>query len=416
MASNEFQPLQGMTDIYAPEIYIWRMIEERARKLLSCYGYEELRTPILEKLSVFKRSIGDTTDVVKKEMYAFKPGKHDIAMRPEGTAGTIRHLAGRGEEGLNARVFYIAPMFRYERPQAGRKRQFHQIGVEASGAASPLADAECIALQQHLLETWGLTGSKIQISTRGLPADRQPVIDGLRNALQPFLTELCDDCQRRIDENVLRVIDCKNESCQKIVDQIPSALTFMSEESRTYLDQVIAALDGMGISVEVNPKLVRGLDYYVHTVWEITHGALGSQNAIAGGGRYEIALGKKAVPGVGFAMGMERVITSLEACGVTADQFVPEGGIWLVSLGETALAENMKLARELRGKGIRCGMELEAKSMKAQMRKANRENAQTVIIRGDDELAAGTAVVKDMKEGSQETQSLKDLEFLSSNL
>lgn len=190
----------------------------------------------------------------------------------------------------------------------------------------------------------------------------------------------------------------------------------MSEESRTYLDQVIAALDGMGISVEVNPKLVRGLDYYVHTVWEITHGALGSQNAIAGGGRYEIALGKKAVPGVGFAMGMERVITSLEACGVTADQFVPEGGIWLVSLGETALAENMKLARELRGKGIRCGMELEAKSMKAQMRKANRENAQTVIIRGDDELAAGTAVVKDMKEGSQETQSLKDLEFLSSNL
>ncbi|VGO22970.1 histidine--tRNA ligase [Pontiella sulfatireligans] len=409
MASNEFQPLQGMSDINAPEIYIWRMIEEKARTIFNSYGYEELRTPVLEKLSVFKRSIGDTTDVVKKEMYAFKPGKHDIAMRPEGTAGTIRHLAGRGEEGLNARVFYIASMFRYERPQAGRKRQFHQIGVEATGEANPLADAECIALQQHLLEEWGLHGSKIQISTRGMPSDRKPVADGLRAALQPHLAELCDDCQRRIDENVLRVIDCKNESCQKIVDQIPTAIEFMSEGSRTYLDQVIQALEIMDIEVEVNPKLVRGLDYYVHTVWEITHGALGAQNAIAGGGRYEIALGKKAVPGVGFAMGMERVITSLEACGITADQFAPKGGVWLVSLGEAALAENMKLARKLRAKGVRCGMELEVKSMKAQMRKANRSGAEKAIIRGEDELAAGTVVVKDMNEGSQEELSLEDV-------
>jgi len=412
MASNEFQPLQGMSDISAPEIYIWRMIEEKARAIFNSYGYEELRTPVLEKVSVFKRSLGDATDVVKKEMYAFKPGKHDLAMRPEGTAGTIRHLAGRGEEGLNARVFYIAPMFRYERPQAGRKRQFHQIGVEATGAPNPLADAECIALQQHLLEEWGLTGSKIQISTRGMMSDRKPVADGLRKALQPYLVNLCDDCQRRIDENVLRVIDCKNDGCKKIVDQIPSALEFMSEESRTYLDQVIQALEKMGIEAEVDPKLVRGLDYYVHTVWEITHGALGSQNAIAGGGRYEIALGKKGIPGVGFAMGMERVITSLESCGVTADQFAPKGGVWLVSLGEAALAENMKLARELRTKGIRCGMELEAKSMKAQMRKANRSGAEKVIIRGEDELANGTVVVKDMDEGSQETHSLTDFEFL----
>jgi len=412
MASNEFQPLQGMSDIHAPEIYLWRMIEERARKLFSCYGYEELRTPSLEKLSVFKRSIGDATDVVQKEMYAFKDrGGRELALRPEGTAGTIRHLAGRGEEGLNARVFYIAPMFRCERPQAGRKRQFHQIGVEATGEPNPLADAECIALQQHLLEAWGLTGSKIQISTRGTPSDRQPVADGLRNALQPHLGELCEDCQRRIDENVLRVIDCKNEGCKKIVDQIPSALEFMGTESRDYLDTVIQTLEKMGIEAEVDPKLVRGLDYYVHTVWEITHGALGAQNAIAGGGRYEIALGRKGVPGVGFAMGMERVLTSLEACGVTAEQFAPKGGIWLVSLGEAALSENMKLARELREKGIRCGMELAAKSMKAQMRKANKIGAEKVIIRGEDELAKGTAIVKDMEEGSQETQNLADLEL-----
>lgn len=410
MASNEFQPLQGMSDICAPEIYLWQMIEQRSRAIFNSYGYEELRTPSLEKLSVFTRSIGDTTDVVQKEMYAFEDrGGRTLALRPEGTAGTIRHLAGRGEEGLSARVFYMAPMFRCERPQAGRKRQFHQVGVEAAGAPNPLADAECIALQQHLLEAWGLTGSRIQVSTRGESSDRKPVAEGLRKALQPHLGDLCEDCKRRIDENVLRVIDCKNENCSRIVDRIPSAIEFMSEASRSYLDQVVQALEIMGIEVEINPRLVRGLDYYVHTVWEITHDALGAQNAIAGGGRYEIALGRKAVPGVGFAMGMERVITALEACGITAEQFAPDGGIWLVSLGEAALRENMKLARELRAKGIRCGMELEAKSMKAQMRKADRAGACKVIIRGDDELAKGVAVVKDLKEGSQVEVSLEDV-------
>ncbi len=409
MASNEFQPLQGMSDIQAPEIYLWQMMEARAREIFNCYGYEELRTPVLEKLSVFQRSLGDTTDVVKKEMYTFKPSKHALAMRPEGTAGTIRHLAGRGEEGLSARVFYIAPMFRYERPQAGRKRQFHQVGVEAAGEANPLADAECIALQKQLLDAWGLTGSKIQISTRGEPSDRQPVADGLRSALQPHLNNLCDDCQRRIDENVLRVIDCKNEGCQGIVDQIPSAIEFMSEASRSYLDRVVQALDAMGVEVTVNPKLIRGLDYYVHTVWEISHSALGAQDALAGGGRYEIALGKKAVPGVGFAVGFERAIMALNACGISAEQFAPAGGIWLVSLGEAALAENMKLAAELRARGIRCGMELASKSMKAQMRKASRSGAAKVIIRGDNEVEKGMAVVKDMAEGTQNEFSIEDI-------
>jgi histidyl-tRNA synthetase len=410
MASSEFQPLQGMSDITAPEIYLWRMIEERARKLFDAYGYDELRTPALEKLAVFKRSIGDTTDVVQKEMYAFTDrGGREISLCPEGTAGTIRHLAGRGEEGLHARVFYMAPMFRCERPQAGRKRQFHQIGVESTGEPNPLADAECIALQYDLLQAWGLTGASIQISTRGMPSDRQTVTAGLRDALQPFRGELCEDCRRRMDENVLRVIDCKNERCAEIVDRIPSPLEFMAEDSRSYLNEVIAALIQMGIEVEVNPKLVRGLDYYVHTVWEITHAALGAQNAIAGGGRYEIALGKKGIPGVGFAMGIERVITSLEACGITADRFVPQGGVWLVSLGGDALLENMKLARQLRDRGMRCGMELKTKTMKAQMRKANREGADTVIIRGEDEIAKGIVVVKDMNEGSQKEVSLENL-------
>jgi len=412
MASGEFQPLQGMSDIHAPEIYLWRMIEERARALFSCYGYEELRTPSLEKLSVFKRSIGDTTDVVQKEMYSFKDrGGRELALRPEGTAGTIRHLAGFGEEGLNSRVFYIAPMFRCERPQAGRKRQFHQVGVEATGEPNPLADAECIALQQNLLEAWGLTGSTIKINSRGTKEDQKLIFENLLKLLEPSRSELCEDCQRRMDENVLRVIDCKNPKCKEIAETLPEMRSFMTQESQDYLNTVIETLSKMGVKVEYDRSLVRGLDYYVHTVWEITHGALGAQNAIAGGGRYEIALGKKGVPGVGFAMGIERVITSLEACGVTAEQFAPKGGTWLVSLGEDALAENMKLARELRNKGVRCGMELATKSMKAQMRKANKVGAEKVIIRGEDELANGTAIVKDMEEGSQETQNLADLEL-----
>ncbi len=212
-----------------------------------------------------------------------------------------------------------------------------------------------------------------------------------------------------MDENVLRVIDCKNESCKAIVATLPEMRSFMTPESQNYLNTVIETLGEMGVDVEYDRSLVRGLDYYVHTVWEITHGALGAQNAIAGGGRYEIALGKKAIPGVGFAMGIERVITSLETCGVTAEQFTPKGGLWLVSLGDAALAANMQLARELRGKGLRCGMELEAKSMKAQLRKANRASAEKVIIRGEDEIAKGTAIVKNMEEGSQEEMDLDDV-------
>ena len=412
MASGEFQPLQGMSDISAPEVYLWRMLESRARTLFAAYGYEELRTPVLEKVSVFKRSLGDTTDVVQKEMYAFTDrGGREISLRPEGTAGAIRHLAGRGEEGLNARVFYMAPMFRCERPQAGRKRQFHQVGVEATGQPQPLADAECIALQCQLLESWGLSDFKIELSTRGAAEDRQPVAEGLREALQPYRAELCADCQRRIDENVLRVIDCKNENCAAIVKQIPSPLDLMSESSRAYLDEVVNALEHMGITAEVNPRLVRGLDYYVHTVWEITHGALGAQNALAGGGRYEIAFGRKTIPGVGFAMGMERLISSLNACGITAEQFMPKGGVFLVSLGIDALRENMKLARELRGQGIRCFMELSEKTMKAQMRKANRLGVDWVVIRGEDELKKGTVLLKNMETGDQEEKEIHALSF-----
>ncbi len=410
MASNAFQPIQGMSDIDAPDVYLWQHVEKVMRDVFERYGFGEVRTPIVENSKVFLKSLGDTTDIVQKEMYTFEDrGGRSLTLRPEGTAGTIRYLGGLGEDGLNARVFYTGPMFRCERPQAGRKRQFHQIGVEATGPANPFSDVEVIAMQEHFLAELGLTGARIVVNSRGTASDHKVIAEGLRSALRPYEAELCEDCQRRIDQNVLRVIDCKNESCQKIVDLMPEMRDLMCEESRAYLDEVIKRLTDWGVNVQYNPKLVRGLDYYCHTVWEIQHDALGAQNALAGGGRYEVTIGNKNIPGVGFAIGVERLITALEAVGITADKFVPKAGAWLVSLGDAALDANVKLLQELRRAGVKCGMEFEAKSMKAQMRKANRYGATTCVILGDDELAKGVAIVKKMEEGTQEEIALTDL-------
>lgn len=413
MASTSHQPIQGMSDIAPPDIYLWRMIEERAREVFARYRFSEVRTPVLEKLELFTHSLGDTTDVVTKEMYTLEDrGGRKLSLRPEGTAGTIRYVASGGEETAAARIFYMGPMFRCERPQAGRKRQFHQIGVEAVSTPNPLADAEVIALQVHLLAAWGLEGAKIRINTIGLPEDRAAVLEGLRKAIRPRLHELPEEAQQRFEINVLRLLDSKDEAVQKIIAQIPPVIEFMSAESRAYLDTVIKTLKQLEIEVEVDVSLVRGLDYYVHTVWEVVHGGLGAQNALAGGGRYRINVGGRFVDGVGFAMGVERVIASLEATGVTATQFAPAPPVFIVSLGEAALNENLLLLQMLRHHGIACEMELSARKVQAQMRRADKTGAQTVIIRGDTELEKGTFVVKNMADGSQREVELPELMLL----
>ena len=409
MASDELQPIQGMTDLAPPEITLWQRVESASRQLFDRYCFGEIRTPILEKSSVFLRSLGETTDVVQKEMYLFERGDQQIAVRPEGTASVMRFVALKGQDAQDARLFYIGPMFRGERPQAGRRRQFHQIGAEAIGAASAAADAEVIAMQVHLLHDLGLKNFKINLNTRGLPEDRAAVTAGLRAALEPDIPNLCADCRRRIETNILRVLDCKNETCKKIAALLPPVTSFMAESSRTYLDDVSRILKLLEIEAVVNPSLVRGLDYYIHTVWEITHPALGSQDALAGGGRYRITFAEKTVEGVGFAMGIERLIMAVQndnpALGAPDERPL----IWLVSFGQPAFEENLKLMQMLRFRGIRCGMDLSGRSMKAQMRAANRNAATGVIIRGDDELAAGTFQLKHMKSGVQETLSLPEL-------
>ena len=400
--SNANQPVQGMSDITVPEVRLWQGLERSARDLLPRYGFEELRTPVVEFEAVFTRSLGETTDVVQKEMYVFEKGGRRLCLRPEGTAGVMRHAAGLGAaETDGARWYYIGPMFRSERPQAGRKRQFHQCGVECLEPPSPLVDAEILALQVDLLRAWGLEECEVRLNTRGAGGEQARVAEGLRAALAPRAAELCEDCRRRIGENVLRVLDCKNEACGAIAAALPPGTDFMGAESRAYFAQVAAHLDALGVKYRIDPRLVRGLDYYEHTVWEIASTALGAQNAVAGGGRYRLNLGGRELAGAGFAIGLERVVGVLQATG-RAERLAapPPPLVWLVGLGAAAQTKNLVLMQQLRAAGLACRMAPEG-SMKSQMRAANKAGAAWAVIRGDDELAQGVAALKNMVSGEQ---------------
>jgi histidyl-tRNA synthetase len=410
MTSSFFQPVQGMSDLGPPEIAVWQRVEDKARQVLELYHFSEVRTPVLEYTQVFTRSLGDTTDVVQKEMYTFEDrGGRSLTLRPEGTAGVMRYVGGQGAEALDARLYYLGPMFRCERPQAGRKRQFHQLGIEALGAPSAAADVEVIALQHHIFSAWGLRDCRVEVNTRGMPEDRKVVAEGLVSALRPHIHKLCEDCRRRIESNALRVLDCKNPDCGKVADQLPPVTSFMSDASRKYLDEVMRLLGLLNIPAKLNPRLVRGLDYYVHTVWEVRHPGLGAQDAISGGGRYRIDIGDKAIEGVGFAVGLERVLTALEHDKPEGLGAVSKPLAWIISQGEKALEENLVLAQTLRLRGIQCGLDLGGRSMKAQMREANRSEAAYAILRGDREMEAGVLVLKKMADGTQEEIELPAL-------
>jgi histidyl-tRNA synthetase len=408
--SSANQPVQGMSDIAAPEVRLWQRLERLARETLELYGFEELRTPVVEFEAVFTRSLGETTDVVQKEMYVFEKGGRRLCLRPEGTAGVMRHAAGLGaQETDGARWYYVGPMFRSERPQAGRKRQFHQCGVECLEPPSPRVDAEILALQVDLLRAWGLGDCEVRLNTRGEIGGQAAVAAGLRAALAAHEAQLCDDCRRRISENVLRVLDCKNAACQAIVAQLPPSTDFMSAASRDYLAQTVAHLDALGVKARIDPRLVRGLDYYEHTVWEIASTALGSQSAVAGGGRYRMQLGGRELVGVGFAVGLERVVGVLQALGRDKDLIAPPPPlVWLVGLGDAAQDRNLTLMQQLRAAKIACRMATGG-SLKSQMRAANKSGAAFAVIRGDDELAQGVAALKDMASGEQVTLPLDRL-------
>ena len=409
---GSFAPPPGTADIFEAEAGNWRALESAARKIFSRYGYGELRTPVFEYTEVFQKGLGNETEVVRKEMYTFEDrGGRSLTLRPEGTAGVMRALSNTDVmNGVEQRVYYIGPMFRGERPAAGRRRQFHQIGVENVGRCAPLLDAECIAMLAAFLRSIGLDGFTIDINTRGSIADRAPAEAELRRFFADKLDCMCEDCRTRYERNIWRMLDCKQEKCREIIAGVPDVVSFFSPASQEYFNSVRKALDMLKVPYRINPNLVRGLDYYVHTVFEVTHPALGEQTAIAGGGRYELYLPgeTRPLPGVGFASGVERLLLCREAAGIAEkSEMTPD--VYMIGLGKDAVVANLALAEKWRSLGLSVALELEERSFKAQMRAANKSAAPFAVIRGESEMAGNCVVVKNMSDGSQETLSLDQL-------
>jgi len=412
MSTNSAPP-PGTGDIFPEEAASWLALETAARRIFSLYGYGEIRTPVFEFTEVFQRGLGNETEVVQKEMYTFEDrGGRSLTLRPEGTAGVMRALSGTDAmNGVENRVYYIGPMFRGERPSAGRRRQFHQIGVENVGRIAPALDAESIAMLSHFLNEIGASGFKLLLNTRGVPEDRKPAEDALREHFASCVSSMCEDCRNRLERNVWRILDCKQPECQPHIAGAPDAASLFAAPSREYFDRVCSILADLNIDFTVDPRLVRGLDYYVHTVFELTHTGLGGQNAIAGGGRYELNLPglNRPVCGVGFAAGMERLLMVRDAMNVPKET-VSGPTLYLVSLGSNALGANRKLADSLRHRGLSVALECEEKSMKSQMRSADRLKAKYVFIVGDSELESGSAVLQSMSDGSRQTIPIDSLE------
>lgn len=398
-----YKAIRGMDDILPQDAWIWHELESMARKELEGSGYAEIRTPMLEETSVFVRGIGETTDIVTKEMYTFSDRKErSLTLRPEGTAPIVRayieHSLGSVAPVL--RLYYIGPMFRAERPQKGRSRQFHQIGVEVIGSSSHFADAEVIAQLDGMLKIFGLKDFTIKLNSLGCKQDKEKFADGLKVFLKERSSRLCDDCKERADKNVLRVLDCKNDSCRQVVREAPNVLDSLCGGCREHFEKVKTSLKALDVRFEEAKNLVRGLDYYTGTVFEITHSSLGAQDAIGAGGRYDNLvkdMGGSDTGAVGYALGMERIIIALKSQNVLPR---PAKTVYIATLGDEAKIEGMKMAQKIRketgSSGITVLTDIGESSLKSQLRSADKNSSALVIILGEDELKQGKVLVKDM--------------------
>lgn len=409
---GKFSPVPGTADIFPEESTQYRKIEETGAEIFGRYGYGELRTPTFEYTEVFQKGLGDDTEVVQKEMYTFEDrGGRSLTLRPEGTAGVMRALLATDVmNGVEQRVFYYGSMFRGERPAAGRRREFHQIGVENVGRIAPELDAECIAMLYHFLQEIGIKDVDIRINSRGIAEDRIESGKALKEYFSAHIDDMCEDCKVRLEKNIWRILDCKQQACRDIIKDAPDYRLFFSEDSRNYFKTVCETLDALQVPYIVDPMLVRGLDYYVHTVFELSHNCLGSSIAIAGGGRYELYLPgqNRPVRGVGFAAGIERLLMVREALGIK-EETDKNKLVYLVSLGDEARKANIELAGILRRNGLKVALEVENRSMKAQMRSANNSGAAFVVIRGENELAEKCAVVKNMTDGTEKKVLIEEI-------
>lgn len=397
---------KGTLDILPGTIEKWQYLEAIIREICEQYGFEEIRTPIFESTELFQRGVGETTDIVNKEMYTFlDKGKRSITLRPEGTASVCRAYTENKLYGQPQpiKLFYIGPMFRYENTQAGRFRQFHQFGVEVLGAEDPMVDAEVINLVWDLYKRIGLKDLEVHINSVGCPKCRKKHRDKLEEFMKPYKNELCKDCQTRFETNPLRIMDCKNNKCQELTKDVPTTLEMLCDDCLVHFEELKKYLDSTGMDYKIDPKMVRGLDYYRKTAFEVLVKEIGAQSAICGGGRYDglvEEIGGPPTPGIGFAMGIERVLTALEKNGVVTQQ-EQEQGVMVIALGDSARKEGFLLTSRLREQGIPTKIDLLGKNLKNQLKAANRANIKYVLIIGDEELQKNTVILKDMNLGEQ---------------
>jgi histidyl-tRNA synthetase len=432
----KFTNPRGTADILPDAVFSWQQLEAAARRICGLFGYREIRTPLFEETELFARSMGQTSDIVQKQMlslakpfeataFSFDPcgqpvsdqapaayitteKENTLTLRPEGTASVVRAYIQNDLDKKEAfsKLFYIGPMFRGERPQKGRLRQFHQIGVEAigPGSASPYLDAELMALSVKMLKDMGLEESqfKLKLNTLGSGQDKEHFSQFLRQQLRPEVVQLCEDCQQRFERNVFRILDCKNKNCKETVASLKIDHSYLAEESQKYFMNVCAALDSLNIKYEIDLSLVRGLDYYTHTVFEISCPLLGSQDALGAGGRYNDLvpqLGGPAVDAIGFALGMERILLALESTTPWIEDISLDA--YCIALDEVSWKKIFVVMHHLRDAGVVADMGYRPASMKSQMRLADKRKARYVIILGEEELKKGVITVKNMQEGTQ---------------
>jgi histidyl-tRNA synthetase len=401
--------VKGTRDLLPPATSLWNQVEETARRVFRRFHYREIRTPILEPTELFARGVGQETDIVTKEMYTFQDRDgSSLTLRPEATASVIRaYIEHRLDQkpGLQ-KLYYIGPMFRRERPQKGRYRQFYQIGAEAIGSESPAVDAEVIELVVELLGELGVENFQLLLNSVGCPECRPAYVERLRSELRGRAKELCADCQRRLETNPLRVLDCKVPEDQAVIASLPSILDHLCPACRAHFEALRRMLDARGIRYELTPRLVRGLDYYMRTTFEVLHGALGAQNSVLGGGRYDglaQALGAKIpAPGIGFSIGEDRLVLTLEQAGKTPPSC--ELDVFIAPVGEAALEHAALLARRLRSAGAAVEVSFDGR-LKRSLEIANRLGVRRVVIVGEEEIAAGRYTLRDMQTGEQESLS-----------
>jgi len=410
----KYKAIYGTHDLLPEDSFQWQYVEEKIRKIFSLYNYKEIRIPVFEETDLFARSIGQDTDIVQKEMYTFlDQGKRSLTLRPEGTAGVVRAYLEHslGEKSPLVKLFYFGPMFRQERPQKGRLREFNQFGVEAIGSLDPSLDAEMIELSVKICFDLGITDFKLHLNSIGCPKCRPIHREKFLNFTKDKVGDLCEDCKTRYLRNPLRMFDCKKEECIEKLRNAPVMIDFLCDECKNHYALVKQYLDELKIDYFEDKRLVRGLDYYTKTAFELKSKALGTQDTLCGGGRYDLLveeLGGKNTPAIGFAAGIERYILALKM-KKKLDLKEKNLDLFIATLGDDAKTFAMKLIKDLRGKNLICETDYLNRSLKAQMREADRQKAKKVLIIGEDEIKKGKAVLKDMESGEQEEIELEKI-------